>query len=142
MIQSELTRINERMYSGMQPKANYLAVFLGGCLGGVSRYGIGLVASGIAGVTIANLIGSFVLSFLTYGLAARFALPNWLILFLGTGFVGAFTTFSTLATATVTLSSVAPASAIVWAGLNLLGGLALAFLGMWLGQNWTARTQA
>ena len=78
---------------------NILAVFIGGCFGGVARWGISLWlndAETMLGTMVVNLVGSFVLAFVTYGLAMYIVLPSWLILGLGTGFVGAFTTFSTM----------------------------------------------
>ncbi len=67
------------------------AVFSGGCLGGAARYGVGLWlhdGTSLLGTTVVNLTGSFLLALITYGLALYVDLPDWLILALGTGFVG------------------------------------------------------
>lgn len=113
----------------MQTK-HILAVFTGGCLGGLSRYGLGLLLPGLVGVTLVNLVGSFCLPWLTYGLARRFDLPGWLLLGAGTGFIGALTTFSSLAVLTSTQWS---ASTLTLVAINLIGGLLLALVGTWCG---------
>ena len=76
-----------------------LAVFVGGFIGGVMRYGLSSVTMDgqtMVGTTIVNLLGSFLLAVTTYGLDMRFDLPEWLLLGIGTGVIGGFTTFSTL----------------------------------------------
>jgi CrcB protein len=81
-----------------------LGVLVGGALGALSRYGATVALQGwLVGTTYAsfplgtlvvNVAGSFLLSFLTsLGLAG--AVPPALRLALGTGFLGAMTTFST-----------------------------------------------
>ena len=105
----------------------WLAVFGGGMLGGISRYGVGLMlpaAQGLAATTTVNLVGSFLLAFITFGLSQAIDLPSWLILALGTGFVGAFTTWSTLTLEAVTLH------ALVWLFADVTLGLAAAGLGL------------
>ncbi|WP_461213618.1 fluoride efflux transporter FluC [Lacticaseibacillus sp. GG6-2] len=106
----------------------WLAVFGGGALGGLARYGVSSVmpaAHGLAATTTVNLVGSFLLAFITFGLARRVDLPDWLILALGTGFVGAFTTCSTLTLEVVTWH------ALVWLIGDVTLGLAAAGLGLW-----------
>jgi len=78
-----------------------LAVGAGGFLGAVARY---LVSLGVArvwprpfplGTLLINVTGSFVLGWFTTWVAARAELdPAWRLL-VATGFVGAYTTFST-----------------------------------------------
>lgn len=88
----------------MTPLSSALGVMAGGALGALCRY---LVAIGVqtrllqtpfAGLPVAtlivNVVGSFILAFLT-ALAVRNQLSGFWLLTLGTGFVGAFTTFST-----------------------------------------------
>lgn len=106
----------------------WFAVFAGGALGGLSRYGVGLLmpaAHGLAATTTVNLVGSFLLAFVTFGLSQRVDLPNWMILALGTGFVGAFTTWSTLTLDVVTWY------ALGWLIADVTLGLAAAGLGLW-----------
>lgn len=84
---------------------------MGGALGALARYGttvvfqIGLKGSSVAHYPFAtftvNVLGSFVLSFLFF--ANYFGAPNSLKLAIGTGFIGAFTTFSTFELETLQL---------------------------------------
>lgn len=78
-----------------------LAVFLGGGVGSVMRYGIQLllheriVPYNFPWATFAvNIIGSFLIG-LFYALSAKFNLSDQMRLFLTAGLCGGFTTFST-----------------------------------------------
>lgn len=77
-----------------------LGVAVAGFFGAAARYGIGFLLpdSGGTGIPWAtlfiNLSGSFLLGLLI-GSASRRAMPVWLREAAGTGFLGAFTTFST-----------------------------------------------
>lgn len=118
---------------------NYAAVFGGGCLGGVARYGVNLAlhdASTLLGTTSVNILGSFLLAFITYGLAQRLSLPNWLILALGTGFVGAFTTFSILTSEFIVTAAANPLRAGIFMIANLGGGLLMGSLGLLAARKW------
>ncbi|WP_155285965.1 fluoride efflux transporter FluC [Lacticaseibacillus zhaodongensis] len=121
------------------------AVFIGGCCGGAARYGIGIWLNDsktLLGTTAVNLVGSFLLALITYGLAEYFDLPNWLILALGTGFVGAFTTFSTLVLNLVKHVGQQPVYALSIFLLNLIGGLLMALLGYLVAEWFGRRRQA
>jgi CrcB protein len=116
---------------------NYLAVFGGGCLGGLARYGVGqwLTLHSLLATLLVNWSGSFLLAFLTYIATTRLDLPNWISLALGTGFIGAFTTFSTLMGSTVPVMGTSVALfAFAYLALSLIGGLLCALMGMALGQ--------
>lgn len=85
-------------------KLFYLA--LGGFLGAISRFSIGEVLANRQpfpfSTLFINLMGCFVLGwFLTF--AARKKVDPPFILFVGTGFLGSFTTFSTFSIETVQL---------------------------------------
>lgn len=116
-----------------------LAVFVGGFIGGVMRYGLSSVTMDgqtMVGTTIVNLLGSFLLAFTTYGLDIRFDLPEWLLLGIGTGVIGGFTTFSTLMLDFGNLLSTHVVYAFLLLSLNLIGGLMAAaggfFIAKWL----------
>jgi CrcB protein len=130
---------------GWVPLAPSLAVSLGGALGANLRYLVGLWAaaqwSGILpwGTLLINLTGSFLLGGLLTVLAARRPEPTLLRLFLGTGFLGAYTTFSTFSAETVMLA--AAGHLVVAAGyviFSVVGGYGAAWAGMMLAR-WTTR---
>ncbi len=119
-----------------------LAIALGGALGAPARYGVAQVVqvspSGFPWATFwTNLSGAFVLGlFVTLVVehlpADRF---RYLRPFFGVGFLGAFTTFSTLAVETATLVKDGHAAlAVGYTLATVAGGLALAALGIRLGR--------
>ncbi|MGB6104841.1 MAG: fluoride efflux transporter CrcB [Pusillimonas sp.] len=80
----------------------YLIVFLGAGLGGMARHGVNLAFLKIAGPggfpfgTLAiNIVGSLLMGALVELVAQQGALPRHVQLFLATGLLGGFTTFST-----------------------------------------------
>ena len=78
----------------------YLIVFAGAGFGGALRHGVNLAAARIFGfgfpfgTIIVNVLGSFLMGFLAGYFAYRTGLPQHLRLFLTTGMLGGFTTFS------------------------------------------------
>jgi fluoride exporter len=78
----------------------YLIVFAGAGFGGALRHGVNLAAARIFGfgfpfgTIIVNVLGSFLMGFLAGYFAYRTGLPQHLRLFLTTGILGGFTTFS------------------------------------------------
>lgn len=107
-----------------------LLVGTGGVLGALARYAVGTRLPGRVRATLAvNVLGSFALGASVAGLADGAAL---LTLF-GTGFCGAFTTFSSFAVETVQLyESGARREAVGNAAVNLVGALLAVGLGGWL----------
>ena len=79
---------------------NILAVSIGGTIGAESRYiltgKIKLKNPFPFGTYTVNVLGSFGLGLLVI-LAKLLPLPSWLVLLIGTGFFGCFTTMSTFA---------------------------------------------
>lgn len=77
------------------------AVAGGGALGATARFGVGQLLAGYPGryATLAvNVLGSFALGWVVFG-----GLSGTLALLAGTGFCGAFTTFSSFSVQTVDL---------------------------------------
>jgi len=118
-----------------------LAVSAGGCLGSLARFGIGwLIPDGGGGrfpwATLGvNLAGSLALGFLT-GYASRRSIPDWLREGLGTGLLGAFTTFGAVGAQLWELLSFGAYGAAVFYGLgSALGGFVLAWWGVCLGES-------
>ena len=112
-----------------------MSVAIGGFLGGITRYELSVLL-GDDGILYANLIGSFLLAFITYYYIERGLLAAWLNAGIGTGFIGAFTTFSSLATTIVKLESQGVLASIGYFLVSSLGGLALALLGFMLARKY------
>ncbi|MCC4331021.1 fluoride efflux transporter FluC [Limosilactobacillus reuteri] len=112
-----------------------MSVAIGGFLGGITRYELSVLL-GDDGILYANLIGSFLLAFITYYFIERGLLAAWLNAGIGTGFIGAFTTFSSLATTIVKLESQGVLASIGYFLVSSLGGLALALLGFMLARKY------
>ena len=117
-----------------------MSVSIGGFLGGITRYELSVLLGG-DGILYANLIGSFLLAFITYYFIERGLLAAWLKAGIGTGFIGAFTTFSSLATTIVKLESQGIIASIGYFLVSSLGGLALALLGFMLARKYGGSRQ-
>lgn len=84
--------------------------------------------------TIINISGSLVLGFIT-GLTLVRVLPTDLNIVIGTGFLGGYTTFSTASYETVQLVKQRRYGAALGSGVGMLiGCVAAAMLGLWLGK--------
>lgn len=87
----------------------YLWVFIGGGLGSVLRYGVSVVGMRVLGdgfpwpTLLINIVGSALMGLLTGWLAVQGNAPQALRLFVATGILGGFTTFSTFSLETVLL---------------------------------------
>jgi CrcB protein len=109
---------------------NLFWVFLGGGVGSLLRYYLGYIIVFGAGFPMAtlfiNLLGSALLGFLS-GVAAQY-MNTPMLLLLGVGFCGGFTTFSTFSIESVKLLE---AGHLLWFVLyvagSVVGGLILAF---------------
>jgi len=114
----------------------YIAVGMGGVVGSLLRYSLGLLieetAPGIfpLATLLANVTGSFLLTFLTmYVFRIGMLNPRWATA-LGTGLIGSFTTFSTFSVETVHLLQAGKAGiAAFYVISSLAGGLLAARLG-------------
>ena len=79
----------------------YLIVFLGAGIGGAMRHGVNVAATRLFGfgfpygTFIVNVVGSFLMGLLAGYFAYRAGVPQHVRLFLTTGILGGFTTFST-----------------------------------------------
>jgi CrcB protein len=116
-----------------------LTVFVGGCLGALARYGVALLYPDKDGTWptatfLVNMAGAFVLGCLLEGLARRgedAELRRFLRLGIGTGFIGAFTTYSTLATdADLLMKDNHLALAIAYTLISVAGGLLFSAVGI------------
>ena len=118
----------------------YLVVMLGAALGGLARFVAGTAimekygGSFPLGTVVINITGSFLIGLLMTLLSERWhAHQNWR-LFLVTGFLGGYTTFSSFEYETL--------QAVRRGGMgialaNVVGSVALAYLAVWFGA-WVA----
>jgi len=113
------------------------AIALAGALGSISRYSVSrwayetLGPSFVYGTLAVNVVGCFALGFLMQVGASSDGVPGPLRLALTTGFLGAFTTFSTFGYETVRyVEDGALALAAINVGANVGVGLAAAWAGM------------
>ena len=125
------------MAVGLTP---WLLVALGGALGAVSRFGIDRLMIGFVGPTVlgtfaVNITGSFALGlFLTLS-DGRFGWSPELRVLVAVGFLGSYTTFSTLTVASLQLAGDGEwTRAVVNVAGSLAIGLAAAFLGIAAGK--------
>lgn len=87
----------------------YLIVFLGAGIGGMARHAVNTAAARILGygfpwgTLTVNILGSIIMGLLTEFFVVRTGLPQEVRLFMTTGLLGGFTTFSTFSLDTVTL---------------------------------------
>ncbi|MCH4165217.1 MAG: CrcB family protein [Lentilactobacillus diolivorans] len=124
-----------------QDIGQFVAIFIGGAIGGVGRYELSNYLNEFnqfAGTTAVNLIGCFLMAIMIYGISMRFDLPEWLMLGLGTGVIGGFTTFSALMLAFITNYQQHIIGVFVFLTLNLIGGFLMALFG-YLSAKWINR---
>jgi fluoride exporter len=117
----------------------YAIVFLGAGAGGAMRHGVNLAAARLFGsgfpfgTLIVNLLGSFAMGLLAGHFAHRTGLPQHLRLFLVTGVLGGFTTFSAFSLDAVLLmernaklaAAIYVAGSVIASIAALIAGLAL-----------------
>lgn len=107
-----------------------LYVGLGGALGAAARFLIGTRIATPGRATLAvNVLGCFIL-----GLVTGAQVTDSLLLFAGTGFCGALTTFSSFAVETTDEYTTAGSRPALWlAALHLVGGISAVIVGALLG---------
>ncbi|HHF08390.1 MAG: fluoride efflux transporter CrcB [Thermotogae bacterium] len=120
----------------------YLAIGFGGFLGAMARYAFsklineryGLLSFPLGTVSV-NIIGSFCLSLFLAFAFKKTEVNRAFYLFFATGFLGAFTTFSTFAYEGLKLLQEQSFSAFSsYFLLNIFGGFTAAFLGFVVGR--------
>ena len=122
---------------------NSVLVSVGGGIGALLRYGLNQWIPYVVfpwTTLLINVIGSFVLAFLTFSLFQDVRYSKWR-LFVGTGFCGGFTTMSTYALETVKLLNTNPAAALLYTMLTLFIGVGMSFAGMVAASQWKSRRE-
>ena len=112
-----------------------VAIGVAGALGALARYGLDGWVSRRAGsfpwgTFVVNVSGSFLLGLLITLLGERFAVAPWVRASLTIGFLGAYTTFSTLSLESYRLLE---GRSYALAGANLAGSLAAGVLALYGG---------
>lgn len=123
--------------SDLLPTLVSIALF--GALGALSRYVCSYLPSHMGipiGTATVNIVGSLLLGISTsIFLVAPY--PTWLKTGITTGFLGAFTTFSTFS---VENAKLIQEQSYLAAGVNIVGqivlGVTMALLGLYLGTKW------
>jgi len=113
-----------------------IAIAIGGALGALSRYGLGLWVSSKwdhgfpLGTFIINITGAFLLGFLNILFVEKLTVSPLWRLGIGIGFLGAYTTFSTFSYEAIMLFE---GGSFVTAGLYTLLSVGIGFAGAALG---------
>ncbi len=119
-----------------------LAVAFGGMLGGIARYGIGLgvhtPAGGFPAATfIINVSGSLALGALLALIIERWPPTQYVRPFAATGFLGAYTTWSTfMVDADLLVKDGHAAVAVAYVAATLVAGLLAVYLGIVAVRRW------
>lgn len=108
---------------------------LGGFFGAITRYSIGewiQTANGFPlGTLLINLLGCFLLSWFLTIYTVKKPIRAEFTLFIGTGFIGSFTTFSTFSVETILLFQNGLAVyGIIYILVSIIFGILLAYLGL------------
>jgi CrcB protein len=116
-----------------------LLVAAGGAIGASLRHLVNLFSLRLWGPSfpwstlIVNLVGCFAMGVLVEFLARRFNASNELRLFLATGILGGFTTFSAFSLDVAVLwERGASTVALGYVALSVLGSILAVFAGLWL----------
>ncbi|MBC7084767.1 MAG: fluoride efflux transporter CrcB [Methanomethylovorans sp.] len=114
-----------------------LTIGCGGFLGAIARFVICQSLTSIPGTLVANIIGSFFLGVVMYHSEFLGYIPTRTRLFIGIGFLGSFTTFSSFAFYALQMSFV---TSLAFICANIIPGLLGVLLGrafiIYLGSRW------
>ena len=105
-------------------------IAVGGALGAMSRYAVDRAVNDTFGTTVlgtfaANITGSFLLGMVVAAASGRLGLSEEARVFAAVGFLGSYTTFSTLTVAGVQLAAEGD---LARAALNILGSIAIGLI--------------
>lgn len=117
----------------------YMAIGVGGIIGAVLRFLITCVFTNYGnyfpiGILFINVLGCFLLGYLQ-GTSKFHNYPDWVIMGIGTGFLGAFTTFSTFSMEVIYfLNKGEILFSIFYILMSSFGGYFLVYIGFSLAQ--------
>jgi len=115
---------------------NLLAIALGGAIGSVARYLLSTFVLRVSGTLfplgtfIVNLIGCLVFGVIAGATTQRVQISPTVRLFLLTGILGGFTTFSSYAFESFVLVR---DGQFLWATINVVGQVVAGLVGLWMG---------
>ncbi len=115
---------------------NVIAIALGGAIGAVARYGAGVGATRVFGLgfpygtLLVNIVGCFAMGMLVSLFALREPVDPAMKLFLTTGILGGFTTFSAFSLETMMLYDRKPLLAFVYVAASVVLSLGACALGL------------
>ena len=122
--------------------SNFFYVGLGGFLGAICRYGVSRLVNSLLplsfipwGTILVNASGSFLLAFLMTSTAQKYTIPAQISLLLGTGLLGAYTTFSTFTYEAISLYQHSVLRGILYSFVMLITGFLFALAGFIIGKN-------
>ncbi|AEM77572.1 fluoride efflux transporter CrcB [Thermoanaerobacter wiegelii] len=114
----------------------YICIGIGGFFGAVLRYLIAIYFTKTYHTVfpfetfMINILGSFLLSFIANFTMEEYEVNTYFRLAITTGFIGAFTTFSTFSVETINLLKAGKIYiALNYVTLSIIGGLLMSYLG-------------
>jgi CrcB protein len=117
----------------------YVVVFVGAGVGGVMRHAMNIWVARLAGThfpmhtLVINISGSMVMGMVTAWFALKGGMTGHLRLFLATGILGGYTTFSAFSLDAVLLwERHEPGLAALYVGGSVVGSLLGLVIGLWL----------
>ena len=115
-----------------------LSVGAGGILGALARYYITVPLNSNGwfpvGTFTVNMIGSFFLAFFLTVILEYMQSSSYLVIALSTGFIGSFTTFSSLSVEAVKIAQYSPSHSLLYISASFVFGIILAFSGRLVGK--------
>lgn len=124
----------------LSARRRLMAVFVGGFFGTITRYLLSLLIQGYLGkgwpydILTINITGALVLAFVTTLADATFLVGPTRRLFINVGFLGAYTTFSSMALGDILLFANGRwLLALLYIIISVIGGIVAVFLGDGLG---------
>ena len=116
-----------------------LSVGIGGILGALARYAVSLFLNGKWvlpwGTLAVNIAGCFLIALFLTLVLHKLSGQSYFVLAISTGFIGSFTTFSTLSVEGIMLLHTSALLMLLYLGLTLIAGYIFTWFGYSSGQH-------